>query len=194
MCSCPTAWRPTLIPRLRDEIAGIGFALEFEAGAKSEPGWDRRLPPGVPLGRPVDDVADPASRAWSRSARSSRSTTTSITTSPGSPSGSARRWTTPSSCSTRVWRSVRSASPVSTSPSPSLSCVPTSASTAADQSSRSATRSTTPSCSTWAGHGVAMAQRRRCREGSSRRDRTRQRRRWCRALARDQPRIAQGRQ
>lgn len=45
-----------LVPRLRDELPGIGFALEFEAGAKSEPGWDRRLPPGVPIGRPVDDI------------------------------------------------------------------------------------------------------------------------------------------
>lgn len=45
-----------LVPQLRAELPGIGFALEFEAGAKAEPGWDRRLPPGVPLGRPVEDV------------------------------------------------------------------------------------------------------------------------------------------
>lgn len=45
-----------LLPRLRAELPGIGFALEFEAGAKSEPGWERRLPAGVPIGRPVDDV------------------------------------------------------------------------------------------------------------------------------------------
>lgn len=41
---------------LRERVPGIGFALEFERGAKSEPGWKQRLPESVPLGRPVDDV------------------------------------------------------------------------------------------------------------------------------------------
>lgn len=45
-----------VIPSVRVALPGTGFALEFERGAKSEPGWDRRLPPGVPLGRFVDDV------------------------------------------------------------------------------------------------------------------------------------------
>jgi hypothetical protein len=44
------------VPAIRAALPGTGFALEFERGAKSEPGWDRRLPPGVPLGPPVDDV------------------------------------------------------------------------------------------------------------------------------------------
>jgi hydroxymethylpyrimidine pyrophosphatase-like HAD family hydrolase len=52
----PDDLAPRLLPLLRDDLPGIGFALEFERGAKAEAGWARRLPPGVPLGPPVDDV------------------------------------------------------------------------------------------------------------------------------------------
>ncbi len=45
-----------IVAALRAALGGIGLAFEFEHGAKSEPGWDRRLPAGVELGRPVDDV------------------------------------------------------------------------------------------------------------------------------------------
>lgn len=45
-----------VVNALRDRIPGVGFALEFERGAKSEPGWKRRLPASVPLGAPLDDV------------------------------------------------------------------------------------------------------------------------------------------
>lgn len=45
-----------LVARLRDALPGIRFAFEFEFGAKSEPGWQERLPPGVPIGRYVDDI------------------------------------------------------------------------------------------------------------------------------------------
>lgn len=45
-----------VVTRLRAALPGIGFALEFEFGAKSEPGWQERLPPGVPIGRSVDDI------------------------------------------------------------------------------------------------------------------------------------------
>ena len=41
---------------LREALPGIRFAFEFEFGAKSEPGWQERLPPGVPIGRYVDDI------------------------------------------------------------------------------------------------------------------------------------------
>ncbi|MGI9576806.1 MAG: HAD hydrolase family protein, partial [Microthrixaceae bacterium] len=47
---------PGTVSRLRDSLPGVRFALEFELGAKSEPGWKERLPPGVPLGRYVDDI------------------------------------------------------------------------------------------------------------------------------------------
>lgn len=45
-----------IVTRLRDVLPGIRFAFEFEFGAKSEPGWQERLPPGVPIGRYVDDI------------------------------------------------------------------------------------------------------------------------------------------
>lgn len=45
-----------IVRALREAVPGIGLAFEFETGAKSEPGWAERLPAGVPLGRPVDDV------------------------------------------------------------------------------------------------------------------------------------------
>ena len=45
-----------VVARLREALPGIRFAFEFEFGAKSEPGWQERLPPGVPIGRYVDDI------------------------------------------------------------------------------------------------------------------------------------------
>ena len=45
-----------VVSSLRDALPGVRFAFEFEFGAKSEPGWQERLPPGVPIGRYVDDV------------------------------------------------------------------------------------------------------------------------------------------
>ena len=45
-----------VVARLRKALPGIRFAFEFEFGAKSEPGWQERLPPGVPIGRHVDDI------------------------------------------------------------------------------------------------------------------------------------------
>ncbi len=45
-----------VVTALRAALPGIRFAFEFEFGAKSEPGWQERLPPGVPIGPYVDDI------------------------------------------------------------------------------------------------------------------------------------------
>ncbi len=45
-----------LVRLLRDTVPGIGIAFEFERGAKAEPGFADRLPPGVPMNEPVDDI------------------------------------------------------------------------------------------------------------------------------------------
>lgn len=45
-----------LIRLLRDAVPGIGIAVEFERGAKAERGFADRLPPGVPMSDPLDDI------------------------------------------------------------------------------------------------------------------------------------------
>lgn len=47
-----------LVKNLRKEIPGISFAYEFTRGVKAENGFAERLPPGVPLGPPIDDVLE----------------------------------------------------------------------------------------------------------------------------------------
>jgi len=45
-----------VIRKLRMILPGVGFALEFQKGAKAEEGLRKRLPPSIPLGRSVEDV------------------------------------------------------------------------------------------------------------------------------------------
>jgi Cof subfamily protein (haloacid dehalogenase superfamily) len=45
-----------VVGAVRKRLPDVGFALMFEKGSKSEPGWRERLPANVPLGSPVDDV------------------------------------------------------------------------------------------------------------------------------------------
>ena len=47
-----------LVRSLRSEIPGIAFAYEFKRGVKAQYGLAERLPSGVPLGDPIDDVLD----------------------------------------------------------------------------------------------------------------------------------------
>jgi len=45
-----------LVRSLRSKIPGIDFAYEFKRGVKAQSGLAARLPSGVPLGDPIDDV------------------------------------------------------------------------------------------------------------------------------------------
>ena len=45
-----------LVRSLRSKIPGIAFAYEFKRGVKAQSGLAERLPSGVPLGDPIDDV------------------------------------------------------------------------------------------------------------------------------------------
>jgi len=45
-----------LVKSLRAKIPGIAFAYEFKRGVKAQSGLAERLPSGVPLGDPIDDV------------------------------------------------------------------------------------------------------------------------------------------
>ena len=45
-----------LVRSLRAKIPGIAFAYEFKRGVKAQNGLAERLPSGVPLGDPIDDV------------------------------------------------------------------------------------------------------------------------------------------
>ncbi|MEC7909795.1 MAG: Cof-type HAD-IIB family hydrolase [Actinomycetota bacterium] len=45
-----------LVRSLRSKIPGIDFAYEFKRGVKAQNGLAERLPAGVPLGDPIDDV------------------------------------------------------------------------------------------------------------------------------------------
>jgi hydroxymethylpyrimidine pyrophosphatase-like HAD family hydrolase len=45
-----------IVETIREHVPGVRFGVEFEDGAKSEDGWARRLPPGVPIGTPVEDI------------------------------------------------------------------------------------------------------------------------------------------
>ncbi len=47
---------PELVPHLRTRVDQIAFGFEFERGVRAEAGLAERLPPGVPLGDPVDDI------------------------------------------------------------------------------------------------------------------------------------------
>ena len=48
----------SLVDHLRKETPGICFAYEFTRGVKAEKGFAERLPPGVPLGPPIDNVLE----------------------------------------------------------------------------------------------------------------------------------------
>jgi hydroxymethylpyrimidine pyrophosphatase-like HAD family hydrolase len=52
----PTGYPEAIVERLRAALPGAGFAVEFSVGVKAESGFGRRLPRGVALGPPVDDV------------------------------------------------------------------------------------------------------------------------------------------
>lgn len=45
-----------LVEVLRRALPGIGIAFEFERGVRAERGFADRLPPGVPIGAPLDDI------------------------------------------------------------------------------------------------------------------------------------------
>ena len=48
----------SLVKSLRAKIPGVAFAFEFQRGVKAQYGFAERLPSGVPIGEPIDDVLD----------------------------------------------------------------------------------------------------------------------------------------
>lgn len=46
----------SLVKSLREKIPGVAFAYEFQRGVKAQYGLAERLPSGVPIGEPIDDV------------------------------------------------------------------------------------------------------------------------------------------
>lgn len=60
----PDAVPRTVVETIRVRLPGTGFGLEFEDGAIAEAGWSRRLPPGIRVPDPVDDVLELLDGRW----------------------------------------------------------------------------------------------------------------------------------
>jgi len=54
----PSELPESLVKSLRAKIPGAAFAFEFQRGVKAQRGFAERLPSGVPIGEPINDVLD----------------------------------------------------------------------------------------------------------------------------------------